>query len=303
MHLGLLVAAVLSQAAEAPAVSTPAAEADDAAQRTAAAAERAAKALETLAEKLAPAEPKAPAPPPPPAPAPSAWEGSVGFSLISLTGNAETLTLSTTGAASRQWGAWKLALKANGAYGQTRPADGAQAEVVALNAGAQVRGERKLTSIASAFLLAGADTDHVKSVEYRAYGEGGAAIVWVERKAGDDTLLSLRTDLGLRYANESRFQYFPTPAPLPDVTLVAPKLGLGFRYMLNQHVVLVEEAEVMTNVMGDPRVVVNSLTRINARLTESLSLSAGFQLSHDSLPAAGKKPTDTILSLGAELAF
>lgn len=316
MEIALLVAALLSQTtppSNAPATDAEAAQrAAAAAERSAAAAERAAAAMEALVQKMsapsaAPAAAPAAAPEAAPGIAPatgeSPWTGSVGLNLIALTGNSETLTVSTTGTGSRDWGPWKLSLKLAAAYGQTRVEDVTDFEVTALNAMGQVRGDRKLTSIASAFLLVGADTDHVKSVEYRAYGEGGAAITWLERKEGDEVVLLLRTDLGLRYANESRFQYYPTPLDIPDISLLAPKLGLGFRYAVSKDVAFVEEAEVLTNVMGEPRWLINSLTRINARLTESLAINVGFEIKHDSLPAQGKKPTDTILSVGAELAF
>jgi hypothetical protein len=312
MPLLVIVAVLLTQSPAEPA--TPAeAEVDAAsrsaaaAERAAAAAERAAAAMEAMLERMAPAPPAAPAEPAapavPPAPGGAGWTGSVGLHLIALSGNSETLTVSTLGTASREWGPWKLGLKVTGAYGQTRVEDVAAAEVIALNALGQVRGDRKLTSVASVFLLGGAETDHVKSLEYRAFGEGGAAIAWVERKQGDDTVLMLRTDLGLRYAYDSRFQYYPTRAQLPDLTLVAPKLGLGFRYALNRNVALIEEAEVMTNVVGEARYLVNSLTRINARLTQSVAMNVGFELKHDSTPAEGKRPTDTILSVGVELAL
>jgi hypothetical protein len=311
MLLPALVVLLLSQAPAPVGEASPepdaAQRAAAAAERSAAAAERAALAAEAVANRLSAVagEPSAeekseePAAKPPSA----GWSGSLGLALISLTGNSETLTFSTVGAANREWGPWKLSLKLAGAYGQTRMEDVTASEVVAMNAGGQVRGDRKLTTHASAFFLGGADTDHVKSLEYRVYGEGGVAILWLDRKEGGEPVLTLRTDLGMRYADESRFQYYPTPAQLPDLTLVAPKLGLGFRYALNKHVAFIEEAEVLTNVVGDARVLVNSLSRINARLTDSLALSVGFEIKHDSSPAAGKVPTDTVLSAGLEVAL
>ena len=53
--------------------------------------------------------------------------------------------------------------------------------------------------------------------------------------------------------------------------------------------------------MGAGRVVVNSTSKLSSRLTESLSFGASFQVNHDSEPAAGKVPTDTILGLTVEV--
>ena len=194
-------------------------------------------------------------------------------------------------------------MRVAGAYGQSRLGEGDEATVVALNALGQVRGDRRFTHIAAAYVLGGAETDHVKSIEYRALGEGGAAITWLERKEGDLLKLLLRTDLAVRYQYESRYQYYPVPLDIEDVNLVAPKLGIGFQYALNQYVTFVEEAEVLLNILGDSRVLVSSLTRLNARMTDSVAMSVGFQIKHDSAPAEGRVPTDTILSIGVETTF
>ncbi len=291
----------------------------DAAQRAAEAAERSARAAEELARRAAgaagtdgaAADAAAQTPPDAPGPAPVAegdantpvWAGTAGLSLISITGNAQTLTLSGTGTASRRTENWVLSARVAGAYGQSRVAAEDASSVLALNAMGQVRGDRRFTHVAAAYVLAGAETDHVKSIEYRALGEGGAAITWLERKDGDLLKLLLRTDLALRYQYESRFQYYPVPLQLDDAPMVAPKLGVGFQYALNQYVTFVEEAEVLLNILGDSRVLVTSLSRLNARMTDSVALSVGFQIKYDSLPAEGRVPTDTMLSVGVETSF
>lgn len=231
------------------------------------------------------------------------WNGGFGVSLISLTGNSESLT--TSGVGTIEWKSedWILAAKAAGAYGRSRASETRISEVVALNALAQARLDRRFSKTLSSYVLAGVDTDHLKSIEYRPFGELGASVIWLERQSGDDTTLFLRTDLAGRYAYESRFQYFPTPANLDDITLLAPKLGLSFRYKLNENISLSEDAEVLFNVLGDFRFLMTSTTKLGARLMQNLSLSVGFQVTHDSLPAAGKVPTDTALTVGVDLTF
>ncbi len=273
----------------------------EAAERAAAAAERSAKVVEDMAKRLEAAA--APEPVPAPASEPTGWTGAIGLNLIAVTGSADTLTFSTTGAADRRWRDWVLSAKFAAAYGQSRVLEGAAPSVTALSAAGQLRGERVLSGIASAFLLAGAETDHVKSIEYRASGEGGVAINWVERKQGEDTILLVRTDIGARYSYESRFQYYPGPLQLDNVTLVAPSLGIGFRYNLSKEVAIVEEAQAATNVVGEARIIASSLTKLTAELTEGLAFNTSFQVNYDSAPAAGKVPTDTILSVGIEFAL
>lgn len=316
----LLIALLLTQAE--PAAIDEARRAADAAERAAAAAERAASAAaqaaaaaERTAAAVAPASPtttevakekeeeekkseeaEKPAVP--------AWTGSVGLGFISLTGNSNTLTFNSTLLAERKSETWIWAVKGMASYGQTRIAgDSGEPEVTALAAGLQGRGDRRLSELVSIFLLAGAETDHVKSVEYRGYGEGGLGLLWLDRKQGKLQKALLRTDLAFRFAEESRFQYYPTPENIDDIRLLAPRVGVAFRYALTEDVLFFQDAEVMINVVGDSRVVANSTTRLSARLIGSLALGTSFQVQYDSLPAEGKLPTDTALSVLLEVGF
>src|SRR5262249_26068098 len=111
-----------------------------------------------------------------------------------------------------------------------------------------------------------------------------------------------------RYQNESRYQYIgdaktPTNTGLPSATMIAPHFGLVFRYALNKGVKLSEEAEVLPNVVGDPRTIFNSNTKLSASLTDVLSFNVNFLVNYDSKPAGNKKPTDTALTLGVEATF
>ncbi|HET9451828.1 MAG TPA: DUF481 domain-containing protein, partial [Aggregicoccus sp.] len=142
---------------------------------------------------------------------------------------------------------------------------------------------------------------HVKSVEVRGYGEAGTGILWWDETQPGGGSSSLRTDLAFRVARERRFQYYPTRQNLEGVTLGAPRLGIALRYALSERVVFSEEAELLPNVFGDARLLANSTSKLSAGLTESLALTASLLVQHDSAPAAGKRPTDTALSVGVEL--
>ncbi len=321
----LLAIAVLAQTEPPPAPTEPqapapaassdgAVRAAEAAERAATAAERAATAASqaaAAAERIAassataaPADAAKKEEEKKDAPKPVAWVGSVGLGFISLTGNSNTLTLNSTLFAERKSPTWIWAVKGFATYGQSRlVGDTGSPDVLALAAGLQGRGDRRLTDLLSLFLLAGADTDHVKSVEYRGYGEGGLGLLWLDQKKGDLQKLLLRTDLAFRFAEESRFQFYPTPENIDDVRLFAPRVGVAFRYALTEDVLFFQDAEVMFNVVGDSRIVANSMTKLSARLVGSLALGTSFQVQYDSQPAAGKVPTDTALSVLLEVGF
>lgn len=282
-----------------------------AAERAAVAAERAAEAAQKAAEAAATsaAAPKAAAPAGAPAaaapPPPSKWSGTLGVGLISLTGNSRSVTFNASGAAERKSEGWILGLKGNAVYGQTRPPDGSPTQTVAQAAGFQGRMDRRFHERYSGYLLGALETDHVKSVEIRYTGEAGASITWVDAAGDAGWKTLLRTDLGFRWAQENRFYYYvpagKTFEHLDTVTLYAPRFGLAFKYALNKDVLFTEDAEILPNVVGAGRVVVNSVAKLSSRLTESLSFGASFQVNHDSKPAAGKVDTDTLLGLTVEV--
>lgn len=282
----------------------------DAADRAAAAAEKAAAAAQTAAEaaqKAAEAAavvagaPKPAAPAAGPAPAPKKWTGTVGLGLISLTGNSRSLTFNATGAAERKSDGWILGLKGYGVYGQSRVPEGTSTQVLAKAAGLQARMDRKFHDRYSGYLLGALDTDHVKSVELRYTAEAGASITWVDASGPSGWKTSLRTDLGFRWTLEQRYQYYPVDLALDDETMYAPRLGLSFKYALNKNVLFTEDAEILPNVVGDSRVVVNSVSKISTRLSRSLAFGVAFTLNHDSSPAPGKVDTDTALALSLDV--
>jgi putative salt-induced outer membrane protein YdiY len=283
----------------------------DAADRAAAAAEKAAAAAQTAAEAAQKAAEAAAAivagaaktvATPTAAPAPkSKWSGLAGVGLVSLTGNSKSVMFNATGAAERKSDDWVLGFKAQAVYGQSRAPEGGATQTVAQAAGLQMRLDRRFHERYSGYLLVAGDTDHVKSVEIRYTGEAGASITWVDASGDSGWKTSLRTDLGFRWAQENRYQYYPVAAPLPAQTLYAPRLGLAFKYALNKDVLFTEDAEIMPNVVGAGRVVANSTSKLSSRLTESTSFGASFQVSHDSTPAPGKVATDTILGFTLEM--
>jgi putative salt-induced outer membrane protein YdiY len=244
------------------------------------------------------------APAVPAAPPPSNWTATVGLGLISLTGNATSVTATANGAAELKTPDWIYRLKVFGTYGLGKPPTNdptVSSQVLALAGSLQMRLDYRFTPALSVYVLGGAEADHVASVEFRGIAEGGIGYIWIDVKQGELEKVLFRTDLGFRYANESRFQYYPTPTmSLPGVVLYAPKLGVAFRYAFTKDVVFFESAEVLPNVVGDSRVVVNNVSKFTAALVTSLSLAVSFTVNYDSAPAPMKKSTDTALSVGLE---
>lgn len=318
----VLVSLVLSQA-PAPQTPSPAAQpaatapsTASAADRAAAAAEKAAQAAQVAAEaaqraadaaaKIAAGVPAKPAAAPAPAPVPPGadrWSGTIGVGLISLTGNARSITGTANASVSRKTDGWILGGKLSGTYGESRNADGSN-QVLAEAAAGQLRVDRLFDVRYTGYVLGGLETDHVKSIELRSYGEVGATIVWVDAAGSSGWKTYLRTDLGYRLTQDRRYQYFaPNPAdvgPLGSVTLNSPRAALAFRYDVTKDVLFSEDADIMPNVVGASRVLANSVTKIAARLSRSLSFGTTFTVAHDSAPAPGKRPTDTTLAVTLE---
>ena len=301
MPLVLALSLLLSQ----PPAAEPATRAAEAAERAAAAAERAALAAERIAAASAGAPP-APAPPEaPPAPvAVQKWLGSAGVSLISLSGNASSLTAASSASLQREWSAWLLGLTTFGTYGQTRPPNSDEArQVVALAAGGQLRGDRDVNEQVTVFLLSGVETNHVKSLELRGYVESGSGITWVNQKEGELQRTLLRTDLAIRYSKESQFQYYPVPLDLEDREIAGPRVGAAFRFSPRKGLLFTQDAEVIANLLGESRFLVNTTSKVSSMLTDALSLAVAFLVNYDSAPAPGRISTDTALTVGIEAAL
>ncbi len=259
------------------------------------------KALALAAALLLPLSALAEDPAPPP---PVAWKGTVGAGLIVLTGNSDTTTFTGSAAASRETFGWILSAKAAGAYGENRPAGGGARQTTAYGLGGQLRLDRKFGDTWTVFVLGGVEADHVASVEYRTISELGVAALWLDVKEADWQKLALRTDLGLRYGYEARYQYYGTPVgPQPGVELVAPRLGLAFRYGFSKEVFFTEEAEAFPSLTGESRLQVKSVAKLSSRLTQAMTLGVGYTVAFDSRPAAGKEKTDTALTALLEVGF
>ncbi len=319
LHAFTLTAVLLAQAAETPVAESPAVEsspasdsqkAAEAAQKAAEAALRAAEAAERIANNLAPAAPAAPAD----APAASNWVGSVGAGLTYITGNTQSLTLTGNGSLTGTWGAWALGIKASGAYGIANPDTNTATppSVLARRASLAVRGDRTFGDFVGIFAQALGEFDHIKNVESRAVGELGAAMTFFNQKEGDWERLYLRADLSVRAGHETNFQYFPTPGPTEfyGAAILAPRAALTFRWGFNQYVRFSQELEVIPYVLAPylGRTLLNSTTKLNARLTQNLSLATSLLLNYDSAPpqAVGgpaRKELDAALTVGVEATF
>jgi putative salt-induced outer membrane protein YdiY len=253
-----------------------------------------------LAEEAARAIP----PPAAPAPSPPEWKGTVGAGLVTLSGNSESTTFTGTTAASRETLGWIASLKAAAAYGESRAAGAPASQVSAYSGALQLRLARKFGETWSVFVIGAVETDHVASIEYRSAAELGAGARLVEVKEADWLKVGLRTDLGLRYGYEARYQYYGTPlGPQPGVELVAPHVGVDFRYGFSKDVFLTEDAEAMTSLSGESRWLAKSVTKLSSRLSRSLTFGAGYTVAYDSRPAAGKVTTDRALTALLEVGF
>lgn len=258
---------------------------------------------------------QAPTPPPDPADASSPasvgaeadededegpWTGSAGLGASMFTGNARSFTITGDAMAEYESPVWALTLEMDGAYGNAAAEDEEEREVTALTLGGWARGDYRFTRLVSAYTFLGLETDHPASLELRTEVELGIGLTLLERKKKSKELF-LRTYLGAGYAKDRRFQYTPTREDLPNVTLWSPAVGLAFRYDINEHVYLREDAVLLPDIFGDTRVLLDSTTKLSVDLTDRFALTTYFEVQHDSAPAAGKVKTDTSLSVGGEL--
>ena len=297
-------------AQEAPAEETgeaddPAIAATKAAQAAAEAAASAAKATEKLAETAERIAVALGAPPATTAAAapktPQRWKGSVGVGVINLSGNANTLTVTLNGLVEYRTDDWVGQVRANGAYGTSKDPNGGTSTVVAESGALFLRGERRFSKVVSGYTQLGGETDHLASLELRTSAELGLGLTLLEQRVGDKERLFLRTDLAVRYAYDYRHQYYPTPAPLEGVLMLAPSAGVTFRYQLNDLVALSQVADINPNVVGAARVVANATTKLNTRLSTHFAFNVAFGVKYDSEPPEGKVSTDTMLTVGLEV--
>jgi hypothetical protein len=305
MILSLVIATVISQPAVEPVAAPAAAPTSEsiALEKLGVAAER----LAAAAERLSP-PPVAPSPDAAP-PKPDLWTGSAGVGLTWVTGNVTSIAFVASGQATRKGEHTITVLKAFGGYGEKLNDSGTGSEVLLLNAGLAGQFDYRFTKNVSAFFGAGIDTDHVKSVEIRGYGDLGVGVLWLDIKEGEVgkefQKLYLKTDLGLRVQPEQRFQYYPVEKDVPNALMIGPRLALSFRYALSSAAYFTEDAEVLPNVLPNQpgRVLFNSVSKLGVGIAASMSLSAGFTVKYDSAPADGRKNTDTVLSVGLDANF
>lgn len=234
---------------------------------------------------------------PPAAAAEPSWTGTAGLGLIVLTGNSQSVTLGFGTALERKTADWIHAVKLSGAYGQSRASDTGVSSVSALNGSASVRGDRRLSPLYSVYLQVAADTDHLKSIEWRPTAEAGVSAQLVDRKEGDFQAESLRVDVGFRAGREFRFQYYPQAAQQPDVTIAAPKVGATLRYALSREVIFADEANALLNLPDGVRALITNVAKLSVRLTQRFSLGLSYGIAEDSSPPPAKKQLDTTLAV------
>jgi putative salt-induced outer membrane protein YdiY len=232
------------------------------------------------------------------------WKGTLGAGLILTTGNSESATFNGGLAGSRESAHWIASLKADGTFGRSRAAAGGAMETSAWKGGGQVRLDLKLDTTWTVYGLAGISFDHVAAIEYRTAAELGASALWLNQKEADWTRLSLRTDLGFRYGYEARRAYYgPIPGALQGVEVLAPRLGLAFRYGFTKDALFTEEAELLSTLGDQGRWLARSVSKLSTRLVGAIALGAAYTVTWDSDPVPGKKGTDTTLAVLVEFGF
>jgi hypothetical protein len=246
----------------------------------------------------------------------------VGLGATFITGNAQTLTLTANVAADRKWNVWALGIRVSGAYGTANPTSTGTSATTARRASASVRGDRSFTDLVALFALGSFEFDHMKNIEARGLGELGTGLTFFNQKEGDLEKLFLRLDLAIRAGYETHYQYFGTPGPIDPygAAILAPRAGLLFRWGVSKDVHLSEEVEIIPYLLAAPgaavgsgatagRLLLNSTTKLNARLTEVVSLTTAVVINYDSQPPQPAAPapqrvnTDVALTVGVEAAF
>lgn len=221
----------------------------------------------------------------------------MGLGIVAVTGNARSLTASLAAAVEHKGESWIVSGKANATYGESRASGASSTQTSAENAGLFLRGDYRVDPRLSTYALAGVETDHARSIEVRYSEEAGLGYAWIDWKGGEQKLF-LRTDAGFRLAEERRFQYFPVSARLdpPDFFFKAPRLAVAFRWELNKSVLFTQDLEMIPN-LGDSREMVNSVSKLSAKLLGPMALGIGYTVNYDSAPPAPKVPWDTTLAI------
>lgn len=230
------------------------------------------------------------------------WTGAAMLSLNLHAGNTRLFLIEASGLAEYATDRWVATIKGDASFEKAAGAD-EDSLTIAEAASLTLRGERRLTSLLGIFLLAEASTDHLANVKVRLDGEAGVAFTLTDRfsPAGQHHLL--RLDLGVHYSNEDRYRYFISEGELPNVDLLSPALRLAFYYPINERVIFIQYAQVLPNVLGDARVLIESNSKLSTALTARLAINLNLKFDVDTDPADGVGPTDLALLLGGEFAF
>jgi hypothetical protein len=247
-----------------------------------------------------------PAPqPPPPAPEPSPWNAGITAGLTWISGNVVSLTAVGGAQATRKTDRTIWTTKLAAGYGEKYSPE--PHDVLLYMGAITSQFDYRFNPTLSAFVGAGLDFDHVKSIELRGYGELGAGFTWLDRKRlvkdKEQQWLFFKTDLSARLQPESRYQYYPVEAQIDDVLVFGPRFAALLHWMFSDLGYLHQELEVLPNVLGKARVLLNSASKLGYTLLGNVAATVTFTLKYDSEPAPGKQSTDTILAVGLEANF
>lgn len=226
-----------------------------------------------------PCEP--PAPPPEPA-----WKTGVGLAYLATTGNSETETFGLDVAVTRRPEPWGLDLAAR--YDRTEDAGVERSERALVAA----RAKRVVAERWDLFGEASCERDRHAGLDLRLLMAAGATLHALRAPAH-----ALDFDLGATWTDEDRV------APFADESSFGALLGLRYEWQLSERASLGQRLVWYPNLERSARWRAESLTALQAALTDRLALRVGYDVRYVHQPVPGRDDTDTSSRLALVLNF
>ena len=229
-----------------------------------------------------------PCPPCPPAEKPPEppWKTKIGLAYLATTGNSETETLGASLLVTRKPEPWGL--EVFGSYDRAED-DG---EVTTERALARVRGLRSLGERWELFGEGSGEQDEEAGIDLRLLLSAGATYQALE---GPTHLLDF--DGGLTWTDEDRV------APAEDVSFLGGLVGLRYEWKFSEHAAFRQRLVGYPSFEDSSDWRLESLTALEATLTERLALQLGYELRYTNQPVAGREDTDTTTRVALVLDF
>ena len=221
----------------------------------------------------------------PPAEDGGPWEGSMGFSFVSTSGNSDTQTLGFDFSLKRKPEPWGLDA---GAYYLSSEDDG---NTTAERYGARLRGERALSERWNAWAGLSGEHDAFAGYDLRAIVGGGAA--WTAVKSARHELVF---DGGLTWTSEDLIG-------VEDRDYLGGLLGLTWAWHPNEGTTIGERLVWFPNFDRTSDWRLRSETSVEAALSARLALKLGYLVRYDNEPVPGYDETDTTTTVSLVVNF